>query len=315
MREGKRGGTQIIIGQGDVFYKNSGERAIGLTMMDCDYFPEEWTRQANMLDELWVPTDYGKEVMVESGVKVPVNVIPLGVDPNYYNPDIEPVTKFNAIRFRRSVNFLSVFEWGERKMPELLLHAFYTAFRDNPDVALFIKHQNINPKVKIRETVANIAVQYPRSKCTVIFFSNSDYNGYQVKEYTMSALYRAHDAFILPTAGEGFGMPSIEALACGLPVGVTGKFGYLPEHKEDFPGTVFFDYHMETITPEMVLCPYYHGAKWAHPLFDDVVDKLRFMFDNIEDLKAKALISSEKVRSSLTWKHTVSKIKERILHA
>ena len=37
----------------------------------------------------------------------------------------------------------------------------------------------------------------------------------------MANLYNCMDVFVLPTAGEGFGIPTVEAMACGVPICVT----------------------------------------------------------------------------------------------
>ena len=37
----------------------------------------------------------------------------------------------------------------------------------------------------------------------------------------MAHLYNCMDVFVLPTAGEGFGIPTIEAMSCGVPICVT----------------------------------------------------------------------------------------------
>ena len=39
----------------------------------------------------------------------------------------------------------------------------------------------------------------------------------------MAALYAACDCLVHPYRGEGFGLPIAEAMACGLPVIVTGS--------------------------------------------------------------------------------------------
>ncbi len=49
-----------------------------------------------------------------------------------------------------------------------------------------------------------------------------------VPERTLAALYRLADAFAFPSLYEGFGLPPLEAMACGTPV-VTSRISSLPE--------------------------------------------------------------------------------------
>lgn len=59
-------------------------------------------------------------------------------------------------------------------------------------------------------------------------------NGQQIRhlgyipENCLSGLYSSASAFILPSLDEGFGLPALEAMACGTPV-VASKAGALPE--------------------------------------------------------------------------------------
>ncbi len=50
-------------------------------MLEVNGLPQEWVRQANLMDEVWVPSRFNKETFQLSGVRVPIHVIPLGVDP------------------------------------------------------------------------------------------------------------------------------------------------------------------------------------------------------------------------------------------
>jgi len=45
--------------------------------------------------------------------------------------------------------------------------------------------------------------------------------GAGVSEPTLAAIYNSFDVFTLPTRGEGFGLPVLEAMACGVPIVVT----------------------------------------------------------------------------------------------
>jgi glycosyltransferase involved in cell wall biosynthesis len=59
-----------------------------------------------------------------------------------------------------------------------------------------------------------------------------------VPDRTLAALYRLSSAFAFPTLYEGFGLPPLEAMACGTPV-VTSRLSSLPEVVGD--AAVFVD--------------------------------------------------------------------------
>jgi glycosyltransferase involved in cell wall biosynthesis len=61
--------------------------------------------------------------------------------------------------------------------------------------------------------------------------------GQALTEEDMVHLYNCMDAFVLPTAGEGFGIPTIEAMACGVPPLVTNYTTAWEIIREDDPST------------------------------------------------------------------------------
>ena len=174
--------------------------------------PAEWVEGINRnVDELWVPSAHVRDTYVESGVDPDrVVVVPNGVDLETFSP-AGAAMPLDA----PGVRLLFVGGLIDRKGPDLLVAAFLDAFSGRDDVTLVIKDfgaDGIYPKAdrrKLREY--SDSGQLPR-----IVYLHRDM---PVSE--LASLYRACDVLVHPYRGEGFGMPVLEAMACGLPVIVT----------------------------------------------------------------------------------------------
>lgn len=83
----------------------------------------------------------------------------------------------------------------------------------------------------------------------------------------MNMLYNAADAFILPSGGEGFGVPIIEAQAAGLPVAVTDftAMSELGEAGHLIPVDILDDLEYTA-----------QGTEWARPKITNIVKALEW---------------------------------------
>lgn len=309
------GGVQIVFGQGDVANKNSGDYKICFTMLETDSLPAEWVKQLNGMDEVWVPSQFNKTTFTNAGVNVPIYVFPFGIDPNYFNPNIKPL----PAKYNQPLNFVSVGEWGERKNFLPLIHAFKLAFRDHPlkeQVGLTVRYTNndmaLNPPVieQLRKLPKILDAPHVR----LIKNDNQDpHVNQQIPSYKMGSLYKLGDIFVLPTSGEGFGLPIFEALACGLPVIVTAWSGHVEwltdSDGEPLPGVHFIDYELQ---PAQAKCPYYRGANWAIPNMFDLVAKMQYVAENIVEEKQKALETSKYIRQEFSWANIAMKMSRRV---
>jgi GT2 family glycosyltransferase len=286
---------QVVYGQGDVFRSNFGSYKIGFTMLETDRIPAEWVRQANLMDEVWVPSSFNERTFLDSGVTTPIHIIPLGVDPNYFNPGIKGHPLSGAY------TFLSIFEWGERKMPELLLKAFNDEFRSNEAAILLCKVLNVDPGVDVRAEVANLELDSSGGR---IHFSLN----HVIPTYQLGSLYRSADCFVLPTRGEGWGMPVIEAMACGLPVIATDWSA----HCDFMSDSNAYPLKVERLVPAQAKCPYYAGFKWAEPSYNDLRRLMRHVFSNQAEARAKGALASHDVRTRWTWDKAAEKIIARL---
>lgn len=286
--------TQIALCQADAFFPVTGRHTVGWTMLEVTGLPDQWVAGCNSMDEVWVPASFNVDTFRSSGVTVPIHVMPLGVDVNYFHPGItgyRPSSRFT---------FLSVFEWGERKAPEILLRAFCEEFTPADDVMLLLAVSNYDPQVDVEQQIA--AMELPDS-APIVLMLNPEFSGYQ-----MGSMYRSADAFVLPTRGEGWGMPVLEAMACGLPVIATrwsGPADFLHEG-------VGFPLEPGRLVPAEARCPYYAGFDWADPDVDQLRSLMRQVADDPAAARSKGLAAAAEVASRWTWEHTAAKIKQRL---
>lgn len=286
---------QVVYHQGDTFYKNSGRYRIGYTMLEVTGIPDDWVRQANQMDEVWVPSHFNLETFCESGVIRPIYVMPLGVDTNYFHPGIV------GRRFSDRFTFLSVFEWGERKAPETLLRAYAEAFSAQDDVLLVLKVDNRDGDVNVAQQIANLGL--PADGPPIMLLYNQALHAYQ-----MGSLYRGADCFVLPTRGEGWGMPLLEAMACGLPTIGTNWSAQTEFMRPD----VCYPLQVACLVPAVAKCPYYAGYYWAEPDQDHLVYLMRRVYKNRTESQAVGQRAAETVAREWTWDHAAQRILKRL---
>ncbi|NTW38230.1 MAG: glycosyltransferase, partial [Syntrophobacteraceae bacterium] len=191
---------------------------IGRTVFETDRLPSDWVSHCNAMDEVWVPTEFNVQTFQKAGVRAPLHVVPEGIDAGFFHPDAAPLD----IPGRRRFMFLSVFEWIHRKGWDLLLRSWAESFSSEEDVCLVLRTYPVNaidtpsPQIEIERRIDHFfrtALGRAREEVAPIIVL-----GRQVPQVVMPGLYSAADAFVLPSRGEGWGRPYMEAMACGLPV-------------------------------------------------------------------------------------------------
>jgi glycosyltransferase involved in cell wall biosynthesis len=160
------------------------------TMWESSLLPAGYAESLSGCRAIFVPTEFVRQVFVDSGVTCAIIVIPLGIDPATYHLETRPE--------RAGLHVLTVGTFVPRRNIEVGVEAWKLAFADDPDARLTIKS-----RFKVRP----FASDDPR-----IRFIDSDEATVGVAQY-----YRDADV-LLALGSEGFGLPLVEGMATGLPV-------------------------------------------------------------------------------------------------
>ena len=238
-------------------------------------------------DAIIAPSRSVANALTVSGARIPV--APIG----------QPVEleRFQALAQRREPRkairrFLHVSSCFERKGADVLLAAWAKAFTAADGVTLVIKTFP-NPHNRIEAQVAELRRHNPR--LAPIEIVNRDADSDEMPRFFANA-----DAMVLPTRGEGYNLPALEAMAAGLPLIVTGHGGH-----RDFcgPGEArLLDYRFVRSASHVAG----DHAMWAEPNLDDLVRALREFADpartdEIEARRLSALAAAASEGDRTAW--------------
>lgn len=292
---------QVVLSTGLNCFSNSGDYKIGYTTTEVDGIPDDWVRVLNEMDEVWATSEFAKKAFINSNVRKPIFVMPEGIDPDYFHPKITPFEN----NTKRKFVFFSNFAWGRRKGVDILFEAFSKEFSYKEDVILVIKALPSYFKEDIQKHIRDLYYD-PKAAPIVVWDTILD-------PYLLGGLYTAGHCFVFPSRGEGFGLPPLEALACGTPVVTTGysaPMEYLVRKGKVLGGVELLDYKIEKFDGTDSI--YYFGHNWARPSVSSLRRAMRRVYKNWDRYKAGAMESSEYVRKEWTWDKAADKIIERL---
>jgi glycosyltransferase involved in cell wall biosynthesis len=261
---------------------------VAYTVWESTRLPDDWIEPLRAMDQVWVPSEWGRTVMIENGIPAErMRVVPEGVDPAVFNPGVAPA---EAIAARPGFKFLNIGRFETRKGSRELIRTFDRTFQADEAVSLVMACDNPHdPDFDLRAELRSLNLRHPEKLAFVPPV---------VRQTTLAALYGACDAFVSPHRAEGWGLPIIEAMACGLPVIATDYSG-----PQTFlgPHAYRLGYEMAPIEEPFFEAADGNHGMWAEPDWAMLGDLMREVYETQAAAADRGARGGANVREAFSW--------------
>ena len=241
-------------------------------------------------DAVFVPSYWGKDVLINNGINPSqIEVIPEGMDPSQFHPLLRSCYEKND-----AFRVLVIGKFEPRKGFPELLEGFCEAFGSENNVKLILKSDSLylngqaytDNLAKLNEQIGSFG------------FSNYELVTGALSVENIFHLYNYCDVLLFPSRAEGWGLPLLEAIACGMPVITTNYSG-----------------HTEFLAPITKLVKTVdHNIVANHPLGvwavanpSQIADALIELKNNYGKYQTQAMEAAKIMRLEFSWANSAEK--------
>lgn len=269
----------------------AGRRRYALAFGDWDRVPAAWAEHYAQCDRLIVPDRFQAQAFASAGYARPIDVVPLGVDRDYFHTGVRPPR-----RPAGRIVFLSIVEQLQRDAPGLLVAAFAAAFGADDPVELLIHVRPGDDDPAIRATIERAARAPGAPRITAVY-------DWTFPSQQRAALIAAADVVVSAQRGAGWQPLAFEAIACGRPL-IAPAYGSQQDLVERYGHAV--DYRM-------VADPAQRGALWAEVDVEALAARLREALDRRETWATQALAQAESFAAAHDLDTSADRLLERLV--
>lgn len=285
-------------------HREPDKRLILYTTWETDRIPGHWRFFLEQAELVLVPSTWNKEIFDNSGLRVPVQVLPHIAPASTLPPGPNPA----RIRPGDFV-FLTINAWSTRKRMRSLIRCYLDAFTAADPVNLVIKTDarcHDTPHSWFRRPssahVVRTLQKEHRNPARITLLTRS------VSEAEIMRLHAQADCYLSLTHGEGWGIGSFDAAAYGTPVIATdfgGALDYLTQRDAYLVGSRLVPVHNAQGRPSFM--PDQH---WAEPDPVHTVELMRHVFANREEASARGRRLQQSIRKKFNEAAVTSRLLE-----
>ena len=266
-------------------YSPKFKKNIALYATETSNFKDsDWARKINMMDEAWVINNQMVQASKDSGITIPIKVVPHATD------------------FSKFV-FYTIADLNRRKNLEALIKAFHMEFEPSESVSLLIKTsqyglkpdevanklKDVSNAIKIGLKKFSSVQEYKEDLMITDYLSPKD----------MNRLHATGDCFVMPSYGEAWCIPAVDAMGFGKTPICTNTGGMKDFIKDGgflVEGVMEPVFGMTRTFKNLFTC----NEDWCSVSIRGLMEVMRHVYENQESLKN---MKSEGLTQAYNYSH------------
>lgn len=270
------------------YYKiENGKKNVAWTFWETTKFPRieikgpkegDWVKQINKLNEFWAPTNFIKNVAINSGVTIPIKMLPWPCVSKYIDKpsEKEKIGKLeDVIKDKFVIGIIGQFT--ERKNFRDFVMALCSEFKESEDVIGLIKTYRSNDSLQETNAVKTILSQWKKS---LNIPEACQFCGIHtiVNESQMMYILDSIDLYVCTSRGEGMSGPLIHSMAMGKPV-ISTDFSAMKDFINEKTALKVVNHTLEPVHSMSHIPWYGMDQEWARLNVRDIRDGMRYGYE------------------------------------
>jgi autotransporter strand-loop-strand O-heptosyltransferase len=272
-----------------IFYDEYKGPMIAYNVWESTLQPENYFKRLLEFDELWVPSKWQKDCTIAQGYpEDKIKVVPEGVDVDTFFPE-STTHEVTSSGF----NFFLAGRWDYRKSIKEIIETFIKTFDKDEPVNLIVSVDNPFSGDGLKSTEDRLKhYDLEDDRIKILHFPPR-------QEYIK--ILKSSHVFVSCARSEGWNLPLIEAMSCGIPSIYSNCSGQLEfAEGKGIPVNIIGEKPVSESSYNLFS---EEVGNYYEPNFDDLSIKMRDAYTNYKQHKDKALDDSKLIHSEFNWDH------------
>lgn len=284
--------NNLIFWYPDSYYRPNKNKTVGYYIFEYDIIPTSYIEFINKLDGIVTASKWGKQVLIDNGIKIPIGISQVGYNKVLlFNDNDISIIRHSDSKYR----FLHFGKAERRKSTEKLIRAFNEEFKNDPNIELVLSiwnHHipNFNPYTYIR----NLNLKYGIDNIVILPDKINNY----IKHFLLTKC----DCAIYPSCAEGIGLPIVEAIEMKLPVITCYNSGITEYINKDENMALLID----NLEEKPVYDPYFFPNEgeygfWLEPSINEIKKAMNYAYGNQTEMVIKSNNANNYLSKNFSW--------------